>query len=157
MLDAYIKQAPLRNVNERVPAVSYLLSRIPQSNRQNVLEKLPDGHVWNEDTFQQALRNFALNYCSSTARQEQKRFMKRHLGVTTLLSRIQQFNRYLQYLPGTGNKFDSDDIREMEYNSLPNYVHTILATTDYKWDDENKSDAEVCAYFDRLLETQRLE
>jgi hypothetical protein len=113
--------------------------------------------VWNEDTFQQALRNFALNYCSSTARQEQKRFMKRHLGLpsghmtTTLLSRIQQFNRYLKYLPGTGNKFDSDDIREMVYNSLPNYVHTIIATTDYKWDDENKSDAEVCAYFDRLL------
>ena len=71
--------------------------------------------------------------------------------TTTLLSRIQQFNRYLQYLPGTGNKFDSDDIREMVYNSLPNYVHTIIATTDYKWDDENKSDAEVCAYFDRLL------
>jgi Reverse transcriptase (RNA-dependent DNA polymerase) len=157
MLDEYIKQAPLRNINERVPAVSYLLSGTPLSNWQNVLEQLPDGHVWNEESFQEALRVFALNYCSSTARQEQKRFMKRHLGLpgghttTTLLSRIQQFNRYLQYLPGTGNKFDSDDIREMVYNSLPNYIHTIISTTDYKWDEENKSDAEVCSYFDRLL------
>jgi hypothetical protein len=39
----------------------------------------------------------------------------------------------------------------MGSNSLPNYVHTIIATTDYKWDDKNKSDVEVCAYFDRLL------
>jgi hypothetical protein len=83
--------------------------------------------------------------------------MKRHLGLpsghmtTTLLSRIQQFNCYLQYLPGTGNKFNPDDIREMIYNSLPNYIHTIIATTDYKWDDKSKSNAEVCAYFDCLL------
>jgi hypothetical protein len=107
--------------------------------------------------FKQALRNFALNYCSSTARQEQKCFMKRHLGLPsghmtmTLLSRIQQLNRYLQYLPGTGNKFDPDDIREMVYNSLPNYIHTKIVTTNYKWDDKNKSNAEVCACFDHQL------
>jgi hypothetical protein len=51
--------------------------------------------------------------------------MKRHLGLpsgkmtTTLLSRIQQFNSYLSYLPGMGNKFDADDVREMVYNALP--------------------------------------
>jgi hypothetical protein len=72
------------------------------------------------------------------ARQEQKRFMKRHLGfpseqiTTTLLRRIQKFNRYLPYLPGTGNKFDADDIREMVYNALSTFVHTIIATSDYK-------------------------
>jgi hypothetical protein len=49
------------------------------------------------------------------------------------------------------NKFDSDDIREMVYNSLPNYINTIISTNDYKWDEENKSDVEVCSYFDRLL------
>jgi hypothetical protein len=71
------------------------------------------------------------------AHQEHKRFMKRHLGLlsgqmtTTLLSRIQQFNRYLPYLPEMGNsKFDADDVREMVDNVLPRYVHTIIATSD---------------------------
>jgi hypothetical protein len=50
-----------------------------------------------------------------------------------------------------GNKFDADDVREMVYNVLPTYVHTIIATSDYKWYNKNKSDAEVCAYFDHLL------
>jgi len=83
--------------------------------------------------------------------------MKRNLGLptdqltTTLLARIRQFNRYLPYLPGTGNKFDPDDIREMLYNSLPTYIHTIIATSDYKWYDGEKTDTEVCSYFDRLL------
>jgi hypothetical protein len=73
------------------------------------------------------------------ARQEQKRFMKRHLGLSsgqmtkTFSRKIQQINRYLPYLPGTGNKFDTDDIREMVYNALPMYVHTIIVTSDYKW------------------------
>ena len=79
-----------------------------------------------------------------------------NIMTTALLSRIQQFNRYLQYLLGTGNKFDSDDIREMVYNSLPNYVHDIIATSAYQWDDEYISDAEVCAYFDNLLMISRL-
>jgi hypothetical protein len=136
MLDEYIKQAPLNNVNERVNTVSLLLSGTPLSNWQNVLSQLPEDHIWDKNSFQEALRAFALNYCSSMACQEQKRFMKRHLGLssgqmtTTLLSRIQQFNRYLPYLPGTGNKFDADDVREMVYNALSTYVHTIIATLD---------------------------
>ena len=83
--------------------------------------------------------------------------MKRSIGLpndqltSTLLSRLQQFNRYLLYLPGTGSKFDAADIREMVYNALPGYVHTIIATADYKWFDENKTDSEVIAYIDRLL------
>jgi hypothetical protein len=39
----------------------------------------------------------------------------------------------------------------MVYNALPNYVNNIIATSDYKWYKENKSDAKVCAYFDCLL------
>jgi hypothetical protein len=58
--------------------------------------------------------------------------------TTTLLSRIQQVNRYLPYLPGTGNTFDADDVREMVYNALSTYVHTIIATSDYNWYDKNK-------------------
>jgi hypothetical protein len=157
MLDEYIKQAPLNNVNERVNAISLLLSGNPLSNLRNVLSQLPEDHIWDKNLFQEALRAFVLNYCSSMVRQEQKRFMKRHLGLpsgqmtTTLLSRTQQFNQYLPYLPGTGNKFDADDIREMVYNALPTYVHTIIATSDYKWYNKNKLNAEVCAYFDCLL------
>jgi hypothetical protein len=157
MLDEYIKQAHLNNVNERVNAISLLLSGTPLSNWQNVLSQLPEDHNWDKNSFQEALRAFALNYCSSMARQKQKRFMKRHLGLpsgqmtTTFLSRIQQFNRYLPYLPWTGNKFDADDVREMVYNALPMYVRTIITTSDYKWYNKNISDAEVFAYFDRLL------
>jgi hypothetical protein len=122
-----------------------------------VLSQSPEDHIWDKNLFQEALCAFALNYCSSMARQEQKRFMKRNLGLpsgqmtTTLLSRIQKFNRYLPHLLGTGNKFDADDIREMVYNALPKYVHTMIVTSDYKWYDKNKSDAKVCAYFDCLL------
>jgi hypothetical protein len=39
----------------------------------------------------------------------------------------------------------------MVYNALPTYVHTIIATSDYKWYDKNKLDAEVCAYFECLI------
>jgi hypothetical protein len=73
---------------------------------QNVLSQVPDDHIWDENLFQEALCTFAINYCSSMACQEEKRFMKRHLGLpssqlaTTLQSRIQQFNPYLPYLSG---------------------------------------------------------
>jgi uncharacterized ubiquitin-like protein YukD len=83
--------------------------------------------------------------------------MKRHLVlssgqmITTFLSRNHQFNRYLPYLPETRNKFDADDVRETVNNDLPMYVHTITATSDYKCYNKNKSDAEVCVYFDCLL------
>jgi hypothetical protein len=110
MFDEYIKQAPLNNVNAQVNAVSLLLSGNPLSNWQNVLSQFPEDHIWDENSFQEALHTFALIYCSSMAYQEQKRFMKRHLGlpsgqmITILLSTIQQFNRYLPYLPRTRNK-----------------------------------------------------
>jgi hypothetical protein len=110
-----------------------------------------------------ALLAFALHYSSSMARQEQKRFMKRHLGLpsgqltTTLQSMIQQFNSYLPYLPGKGNKFDADDIRDIVYHALSAYVHTIIAISDYKWYNKNKLDDKVCAYFDCLLVIERQE
>jgi hypothetical protein len=98
------------------------------------------------------------------ARQEQKKLMKRHhmslpsgQMTTTVLSRIQQLNRYLSYLLGTGKKFDVDDVREMVYNDLPTYVHTMIATSDYKWYNKNKLDAKVYAYFDCLLVISALE
>jgi hypothetical protein len=65
--------------------------------------------------------------------------MKRHLGLprgqiaTIFLIRIQQFIRCLPYLLGTGNKFDAADVREMVFNTLPSYAHTLIATSDYKW------------------------
>jgi hypothetical protein len=86
-------------MNEQVNAVSLLLSGTPLSNWQNVLSQLPDDHIWDENSYQEALRAFELNYCSFMTDQEHKRFMKRHLGlpsghmITTLLSRIQQFHR----------------------------------------------------------------
>jgi hypothetical protein len=153
MLDEYIKQAPLNNVNKQVNAISLLLSGIPLSYWQNVLVQLPEDNIWDGNLFQEALCTLALNYCSSMESQEQKRFMKRHLGLpggkmtTTLLSRIQKFNWYLPYLPGMGNKFDTYDFREMVYNALSMYIHTIIVTSNYKQDDKNKSDAKACAVF----------
>ena len=55
-----------------------------------------------------------------------------------------------------GNRFDSDDIREMVYNSLPKYFQTINAASPYQWDDNDKLDAEICNYFDNLLMISRL-
>jgi hypothetical protein len=103
-----------------------------------MLSQFPEDHIWDEKSFQEALRAFAFNYCSSIAHQEQKRFMKSHLGLPigqvtkTLLDRTQKFNMYLTYLPGTSNKFGADDVREMVYNALPTYVNTIISTSDYK-------------------------
>jgi hypothetical protein len=37
ILDEYVKQAPLSNVNDQVNAVSFLLSGVPLSNCQNML------------------------------------------------------------------------------------------------------------------------
>jgi hypothetical protein len=39
----------------------------------------------------------------------------------------------------------------MLYNTLPAYVYTIIATADYKWFDDTKTDSEVSSNFDRLL------
>jgi hypothetical protein len=89
-----------------------------------VLSLLPEDHIWDKNLFQEALRAFVLNYYSSMAHQEHKRFMKRHLGLpngqmtTTLLIRIQQFNGYIPYLPGMGNKFDADNVIEMVYDAF---------------------------------------
>jgi RNase H-like domain found in reverse transcriptase len=47
MIDEYIEQAPLNNVNERVSAIPFLLSGTPLSNWQNVLAQLPDKDKWN--------------------------------------------------------------------------------------------------------------
>jgi hypothetical protein len=123
-------------------AVTLLLSGTPLANWQYVLS----------EPFKTALK-----YCSTTARQEQKCFMKRNVGLpsnqltSALLSRLQQFNRYLPYLPGVGNKFNPNNIRMMLYNALPAYVHTIIATANYKWFDDTKTNSEVRSYFDRLL------
>jgi hypothetical protein len=51
ILDKYMKQAPLNNVNERVNAVSLLLSRTPLSNWKNVLSQLPEDRNWDENSF----------------------------------------------------------------------------------------------------------
>jgi hypothetical protein len=140
-------------VSEWVNVISLLFSGTLISYWQIVLSQLPEDHILDENSFQEALHN----YCSSMARQEQKRFMKRHLGLpsgqmtTILLSRIQQFNRYLPYSPGIGNKFDTDDVREMVYYSLPTYVNTIIVTFDYEWYNKNKLDAKNCSYFDCLV------
>jgi hypothetical protein len=60
MVDDYIKQAPLNNANERVNAVSLLLSGTHLSNWQNMLSQLLENHIWDENLFQEALRAFAL-------------------------------------------------------------------------------------------------
>jgi hypothetical protein len=144
-------------VNEQVGAVTLILSGTPLSNWQNVLLELPESHQWNDAAFKTALKSFALKCCSTTARQVRKRFMKHNVGLPSnqltlaLLSQLQQFNRYLPYLPGVRNKFDPDVIREMLYNALPAYVHTIIATANYKWFDDTGNKSEVNSYFDRLL------
>jgi hypothetical protein len=63
-------------VNEWVNAISLLLSGSPLSNWQNVLSQLPEDHICDKNSFQEALRAFALNYCTSMARQEQKYYEK---------------------------------------------------------------------------------
>jgi hypothetical protein len=71
MLLECIKQAPLNNLNDRVNAISLFLIGTPLSNWQNVLSQLPEDHIWDKNSFQEDLRAYALNYCSSNAPQEQ--------------------------------------------------------------------------------------
>jgi hypothetical protein len=75
-LDEYTQQVPLNNMNERVGAATLLLGGTPVSNWQNVLSELPENHHWNDKALKTALK-----YCSTRARQEQKRFMKRNVGL----------------------------------------------------------------------------
>jgi hypothetical protein len=51
MLDEYIKQSPLNYMNERMNAISLLLSGTPIRNWQNVLSQLPEDHIWDEIFF----------------------------------------------------------------------------------------------------------
>jgi hypothetical protein len=62
-LDKYTRQAPLNNVNERVGAVTLLLSGTPLSNWQSILSKLPDSHSWDEEAFETA--HFKFKYLRS--------------------------------------------------------------------------------------------
>jgi hypothetical protein len=53
MLDEYTNQAPPKNVNERVNAISFLLSGTLLSNWQNVLSQLLEDHILDENLFQE--------------------------------------------------------------------------------------------------------
>jgi hypothetical protein len=71
--------------------------------------------------------------------QEQKRFMKGHLGfpsgqtITMLVSRIQQLKGLLPYLLGKGNKFNADNVQGMIHNVLTTYSYIqLFVTFDYK-------------------------
>jgi hypothetical protein len=46
MLDKYIKQAPINNMNEWVNSISLLFSETPLNNWKNVMLLFPDDHVW---------------------------------------------------------------------------------------------------------------
>jgi hypothetical protein len=81
MLDEYVKNAPLTKPNERVTGMTILLNGIPLATWQNVISDIPLQNEWNQETFDKALHAFSLKYCSPNARQEQKRFMKRRLGL----------------------------------------------------------------------------
>jgi hypothetical protein len=81
MLDKYKKQTLLNNIIECVGTVSLLFSGTTLLNWQNVMDKLPVGHIWTKETFDHALTAFVLKYCSNTARQEQKWFMQSHIGL----------------------------------------------------------------------------
>jgi hypothetical protein len=71
----------LNNVNKGVGAITLLLSGTKLSNWQNVLSELPESHQWNEEAFETALKSFATKCYSTTARQEQKHFMKCNAGL----------------------------------------------------------------------------
>lgn len=143
--------------NEQVTGTNLLLNGIPRTNWQNVIADTHNDNQWTQESLDKALHAFSIKYCGSNARQEQKRFMKRRLGLpsnyltATLLNRIEQLNRFLPFLPGNGLKFESDNIRKMLYEALPPYAQNIMSTSDYKWEDAKKSDSEVSSYFDHLL------
>ena len=44
----------------------------------------------------------------------------------------------------------------MVYDALPNYIHMIITTSDCKWDNDTKLDAEVGANFYCLLDHMNL-
>jgi hypothetical protein len=121
MLGECTTNVPLANVNERASAVSILLS--------GTFLELLEGHSWTEQSFDDALILFALKYSSTSACQDQKRFMKCPLGLPSnyltvmLLNRLQQFNCYIPYLPRIGAKFEAGDIREMFHKALLSYIH----------------------------------
>jgi hypothetical protein len=61
-------------VNERVSVVLILLSGTLLANWQNVLSELLEGHLWTEQSFDDALMSIALKYYSTSTCQEEKYF-----------------------------------------------------------------------------------
>jgi hypothetical protein len=117
MLKEFIKNAPLTQPNEQVTVIYLLLNGIPLINWQNVIADAQPYNEWTQESLDKALHAFRIKNCGSNARQEQKRFMKRRLGLqsnyltATLFNCIEQLNCFLPFLPGNGLKFESDDIR----------------------------------------------
>jgi hypothetical protein len=69
-----------------------------------------------EENFVEALEKLALTFCDSRARRQQKRFM-RHLGrpramtISAFNNRLETMNRYIKYLPGTGDPLGEEEMR----------------------------------------------
>jgi hypothetical protein len=74
------------------------------------------------------------------------------MTITTFSSRLDTMNRYINYLPGTGEPLGEEEMRIALIEAQPDWMKTVMEEANYEWDDlEKHSKQEVLQYLGRLL------
>jgi hypothetical protein len=155
-LKDYISQTATTDPIAKFNAVDHLLDGTLKTNwiliRQDYNTVDPT-----EKNYVEALEKFSLMFCDIRARRQQKRFMRRlgrphQMTITTFSSRLDTMNRYINYLPGTGEPLGEEEMRIALIEAQPDWMKTVMEEANYEWDDlEKHSKQEVLQYLGRLL------
>ena len=149
MFEEITKQVPLSTAPAKFSQMVTLLAGTSKVNWETAVANLPEDINNTDEGFETALYEFALNYAVASARQKQRRFINRNcrkpmdMQLNIYWNRIQELNRYMEYLPGTGAKFEEDQMREILFASLPGYVEEFLNATNFDWESQTHSNREV--------------
>ena len=156
MFDEITAQVPLATVATKFAQMTTILTGTSKSYWDAAVANLPWAQQGGQAGWDNAMEEFANNYASTTARQEQKRFMNRNLAKpkdmtpNAYWNRIQEMNRLLEYLPGVGNRFPPDQLREIVVTTMPAWMENTMIQANFKWESDELTDREVVDYLQRL-------
>jgi len=151
------EKMPLTNATMKFAQMGAMLSGQARTNWDLCVDSLDAANVNTDAGFVAAMEEFSLSYCEPTARQDQRRFMNKKLGLpssvtaSVMWARLRYMDSCLPFLPGTGDRFPADHLREIMAAMLPDDVTEYMQDHTYAWDDPAKTDREVIAHFDNLL------
>jgi hypothetical protein len=116
---------------------------------------VPNGPVTMVQEVQQIYDAFALTFMDGTAQSKQKCYMvsgsiqkPKSWSLRQVATRLKTLNHYLPYLPGTGQSFLEDEMKDMLVNMYSPVYHHLMARANY--DVDAHSYLEITQYLQYL-------